>query len=106
MGIPVTLETQNEGLKRIFNVPLVGALLIILVAFGPVAVPVGVAGRLLLPEANEDLILAGGFFLSIPWAFWLEKAQGVKIRLLFIPAWVMAGLLAVVGLSKAFGVID
>lgn len=104
MGIPITLETKNETLMQISKVPLIGYLSIFMLTFGP-AIVAGVVGHAVLPEVNEDFVLAAGFLLSAPWAFWLEKT-GVKIRMLFMPAWVMSLLMTLVGVLLAYRIID
>jgi len=45
-------------------------------------------------------VIGGGF--TIVWNLFLQ-AKGVKIRLLFVPAWILGIVFILMGISKIFG---
>lgn len=82
--IPIRLQTHNDILKKIFSIPLIGGLIIILFGFLPNIIMAFPAEFMKLSD-NTTLMI--GSFLSIFWNLYLQK-KGTKITPLFLPMWV------------------
>jgi hypothetical protein len=99
MAIPISLRTDNEAIRDLWNIPGIGGLLVItLVAFGPPTVLTLMTATVATLFGARHLFFQG--FLEITplyifvactgvmlWNLWLSKYRKIRIGILFMPAW-------------------
>lgn len=95
MFIPVSLSTPHEKLLNIFEIPIIGPLLALIVADLPVAV-LSILGLISLQDtSSRDGLIMG---LSIAaWNFFLRKKYGTSVKVFGIPFEIFGLLVAVIG---------
>lgn len=95
----ITLKTPHQTLSNIFNVPLVGAFILFIIALLPVPVWIIMSAIFHFHYNGDDgviqLIVAG-------WNLLLAYVVNVKIGIFFIPCWVLFGA---IGILKVFSII-
>lgn len=82
--IPIRLQTHNNTLKKIFSIPLIGGLVIVLIGLLPIFL---MAFPTEILRLNDKTALMIGSFLSIFWNLYLQK-KGTRITPLFLPMWI------------------
>jgi hypothetical protein len=97
--IPLHLDTGNKTFRTIFNIPLIGGLLYLVLMMMAAAFPlVPICMACGLPEEQIPKIL---LFVIAALDIYLRK-NGTKLSILFVPAWAM---MTFIGILACFGVI-
>jgi hypothetical protein len=100
-GHLIEINTPHAWLARMARVPLIGGLAILLVALVPATVLVSVVT---VPLRVSSQVGTGiSCLASTVWVILLEYVFHTRIRLLFIPLWIV---LPVVGVLGLLGVLD
>jgi hypothetical protein len=106
MAIPISLRTDNEFIREVWNIPAIGGLLVIsLVAFGPPTL-LTLVSALIAALFGAGHLFFEGFDITplymfvactgaVVWNLLISRYWKIKIGILFMPAWAF-GLLGMV----------
>jgi hypothetical protein len=91
----LSLKTEDEGINSIAEIPLLGELFLFVFIFIP---PVGgsLLTQLVITKLNNDNGFTIAMFVLLPlWNLflWIKK---VRLFVLFIPAWLLFGVIAII----------
>ena len=109
MALPIELRTERKQLLELAKVPLLGYLGLFVLAVVPGALPLMALSPLIEAASHrpftEDHAIAFGLLVGVPWNLALTRFD-VRVRVLWMPAWVFCLLLGCFGLAKAYGLVS
>lgn len=97
----VGVKTDKQWINNIAKVPLIGGIFIFLLIF-IVPVVASFLAQTFVPGLQNDIGFTKAMLILLPtWnlAMWFSK---LKLYLLFLPAWVLLGLIALVKTVKMY----
>lgn len=97
----ITLKTKNQTLQKIFGTPMVGAIVVFLIALAPV--PLLFILNHIFNFTENIFIERINALITGLWNLVLFLKFEINIGVLFIPCWL---LFTVIGILRCFQVID